>query len=63
MRLRRVRLIHPLAPYGSAPNEGAEPQMGAREEWRASPRWGAVKGDGCIVVELWRPLLRQRQRK
>jgi hypothetical protein len=40
----------PLAPYGSSPNEGLEPQTRAREEWRASPRWGAVKGDGCIVV-------------
>lgn len=40
----------PLAPYGSSPNEGAEPQRGAREEWRASPRWAGVKGDGCIVV-------------
>jgi len=40
-----------LAPYGSSPSEGAEPQMGARDEWRASPRWAAVKGEGCIVVE------------
>jgi len=39
-----------LAPYGGSP-QGAEPQMGARDEWRASPRWAAVKGDGCIVVE------------
>ena len=40
----------PLAPYGGSP-QGAEPQTGARDEWRASPRWAAVKGDGCIVVE------------
>ena len=28
-------------------NEGAEP-VG---KWRASPRWSAVQGDGCIVVD------------
>jgi hypothetical protein len=39
----------PLAPYANSPNEGAEPQTAAH--WRASPRWNAVKGEGCIVVE------------
>jgi hypothetical protein len=39
----------PVAPYANAPNEGAEPQTAAH--WRASPRWAAVKGEGCIVVE------------
>lgn len=39
----------PLAPYANSPNEDAEPQTSAH--WRASPRWAAVKGEGCIVVE------------
>jgi hypothetical protein len=39
----------PLAPYANSPNEGAEPQTAAH--WHASPRWAAVKGQGCIVVE------------
>lgn len=39
-----------LAPYGNSPGEGAEPQMAAHGVWRASPRWAAVKGEGCIVV-------------
>ena len=39
----------PLAPYANSPNEGAEPQTAAH--WRASPRWAAVKREGCIVVE------------
>lgn len=38
-----------LAPYANSANEGAEPQTAAH--WRASPRWAAVKGEGCIVVE------------
>ena len=41
----------PLAPYGNSPNERAEPQTAAHLGWRASPRWSAVKGKGCIVVE------------
>ena len=28
-------------------NEGPEP-VG---KWRASPRWSAVQGDGCVVVD------------
>jgi hypothetical protein len=39
----------PLVPYANSPDEGAEPQTAAH--WRASPRWAAVKGEGCIVVE------------
>jgi hypothetical protein len=38
-----------LVPYANSPNEGAEPQTAGH--WRASPRWAAVKGEGCIVVE------------
>jgi len=41
----------PLAPYANSPNEGAEPQTAPHGVWRASPRWAAVKGEGCIVVE------------
>ena len=33
----------------NAPNQG--PQTEAHGMWRASPRWAAVKGEGCIVVE------------
>ncbi len=29
----------------------ASPQTAAQLGWRASPRWNAVKGEGCIVVE------------
>ena len=39
-----------LAPYGNSLDEGAEPQTAAHGVWRASPRWAAVKGEGCIVV-------------
>ena len=46
-----LRDTTPLAPYGHSANEGANPQTAARGEWRASPRWADVKGQGCIVVE------------
>ena len=36
----------PPIPYDPI-NEGSEP-VG---KWRASPRWSAVQGDGCIVVD------------
>ena len=36
----------PPTPYDPI-NEGPEP-VG---KWRASPRWSAVQGDGCIVVD------------
>ena len=36
----------PRTPYDPI-NEGPEP-VG---KWRASPRWSAVQGDGCIVVD------------
>lgn len=45
---------NPPAPaplYGSAPQYGADPQTAALDGWRASPRWSAVQGDGCIEVE------------
>jgi hypothetical protein len=41
----------PLASDGHSVNEGADPQAATRGEWRASPRWADVKGEGCIVVE------------
>jgi hypothetical protein len=41
----------PLAPYGNSSHQRAEPQIAAHLGWRASPRWNAVKGKGCIVVE------------
>jgi hypothetical protein len=36
----------PQRPYDPI-NEGTRP-IG---EWRASPRWSAVQGNGCIVVD------------
>jgi hypothetical protein len=36
--------------YGNFPDEGADPQT-AGLGWRASPRWSAIEGDGCIEVE------------
>ena len=41
----------PLAPYANSPNEGTEPETAAQGVWRASPRWAAVTGEGCIAVE------------
>ena len=41
----------PLASYDNSPNERAEPQTAPHQVWGASPRWAAVKGKGCIVVE------------
>lgn len=41
----------PLAPYLNPPNENTGPQTTGLGEWRASPRWAAIKGDGCIEVE------------
>ena len=43
----------PLGPYASSPNDGADAQTGAGGVWRASPRWAAVKGDGCIEVDQY----------
>jgi hypothetical protein len=37
----------PQPPYEDPINEGVRP-VG---KWRASPRWSAVQGDGCIVVD------------
>lgn len=37
--------------YGNAPQYGADPQTAALDGWRASPRWSAVQGNGCIEVE------------
>ena len=41
----------PLAPYANTLNESAEPQAASHDVWRASPRWAAVKGEGCVMVE------------
>jgi hypothetical protein len=41
----------PLEPYATSPNQGTESQTAADGVWRASPRWAAVKGENCIVVE------------
>jgi hypothetical protein len=41
----------PLAANANSIHESAEAQTGAHDAWRASPRWAAVKGEGCIVVE------------
>lgn len=41
---------HSSRPLGH-PNEGVEPQTAGHGGWRASPRWVAINGDGCIVVE------------
>jgi hypothetical protein len=43
----------PLEPYASSPDDGAYAQTGAGGAWRASPRWSAVKGDGCIEVDQY----------
>jgi hypothetical protein len=37
--------------YGTSPDPDADPQTAALDGWRASPRWSAVEGDGCIEVE------------
>ena len=36
--------------YGNFPHDGADPHT-AELGWRASPRWSAIEGDGCIEVE------------
>jgi hypothetical protein len=35
-------------PYAS---HASDPETASFGTWRASPRWAAVKGDGCIVVD------------
>jgi hypothetical protein len=37
-------------PYAS-PHHATDPETASIGTWRASPRWAAVKGDGCIVVD------------
>ena len=39
-----------LLPYSNPPDD-AQSHAAAVGEWRASPRWSAIQGDGCIVVE------------
>jgi hypothetical protein len=43
-----TNLPTPLAPHASSVNESGEARIDA---WRASRRWAAVTGEGCIVVE------------
>jgi hypothetical protein len=52
------KTYEPLAPVARAPLpppaaslEGTEPQPGSQKVWRSSPRWAAVKGKDCVVVE------------
>jgi hypothetical protein len=40
-----------LGSYGRPANEASEPKTATVEKWRASPRWAAVKGQGCVMVE------------
>jgi hypothetical protein len=39
----------PLVPYVDPPND-TDPQATGLGGWRASPRWAAIKGEGCIEV-------------
>jgi hypothetical protein len=42
----------PLALSGHSPDDDqSEPNAAIAGEWRSSPRWAAVKGQGCIVVQ------------
>jgi hypothetical protein len=41
----------PSVAYGGTPDEASKPKATTPGEWRSSPRWAAVKGQGCIVVE------------
>jgi hypothetical protein len=41
----------PLVPYSGTTEEGSKPKATTPGQWRSSPRWAAVKGQGCIVVE------------
>jgi hypothetical protein len=40
----------PLPPYADSYG-GADPQTAELQGWRASPRWSAIEGEGCIEVE------------
>ena len=56
----------PLGPNGNSPKKGVEPQTASHGGWRASPRWVAINGDGCIVVKQdpqAKFAAQQRQRK
>jgi hypothetical protein len=44
----QTNLPMPLAPHASSLNESGAARIDA---WRASQRWAAVTGEGCIVVE------------
>jgi hypothetical protein len=42
----------PLALSAKPPDDdGSEPKATTAGEWRSSPRWAAVKGQDCIVIE------------
>ena len=44
-------LVFPISGPSSTNSRGADLRTPPHGTWRASPRWAAVKGDGCIVVE------------
>lgn len=39
-----------LPPPHASPYAGPDPDAASVGAWRASPRWAAVRGDGCVVV-------------
>ena len=39
------------SPQDASPFEAAEAEAASFGKWRESPRWAAIKGDGCIVVD------------
>ncbi len=41
----------PLPPYGGNSYGYADQQTAETQGWRASPRWSAIEGNGCIEVE------------
>ena len=40
-----------LSPQDASPSEVADAEAGSFGKWRESPRWAAIKGDGCVVVD------------
>lgn len=52
---------NPEAPYESSLNKAN--REGGLENWVVSPRWTAVQGDGCILVEQDQPHGEPQSRK
>jgi hypothetical protein len=52
-RIARAPLPPPVGYASGTGNarEGSEPKATPPGEWRSSPRWAAVKGQDCVVVE------------